>query len=136
MTSLSRGEIYYINFPYTDDMRYPDGKKKFVLILQEGDYFQYYEDVVVLLVTTDKDCGRYPTNVLIPLNSTKLSQVSWIACAQPYPIDKSLFESPDCWCAGKVSPAKMDEVDRALFLGLCMGAQHETEAENSIPIEA
>jgi len=33
---LKRGEIYYIHFPYTFDVNFPKGKKKFVVILQEG----------------------------------------------------------------------------------------------------
>jgi mRNA-degrading endonuclease toxin of MazEF toxin-antitoxin module len=142
MTSLRRGEIYYITFPYTADPRYPDGKSKFVLVLQEGDYFRNYDTTEILLVTKDKegeDCKerrKYPTDIFIPKNTTKLDRNSWITCAQPYPVKKSLFEASGCWCAGKLSASKMDEVDKALFLGLCMGIQRETEIENSIPIEA
>ena len=36
---LQRGEIYFIKFPYTFDPNYPNGKNKFVLVLQEGNYF-------------------------------------------------------------------------------------------------
>lgn len=32
---LKRGEIYYLTFPYTLDPKYPKGKPKFVLVLQE-----------------------------------------------------------------------------------------------------
>lgn len=39
---LHRGEIY------------PDGKPKFVLILQEGDYFAKFRTVEILLITSDK----------------------------------------------------------------------------------
>ena len=33
---FKRGEIYYIHFPYTFDVNYTKGKKKFVVVLQEG----------------------------------------------------------------------------------------------------
>jgi len=38
--NFKRGEIYYINFPYTFDVNFPKGKKKFVVILQEGAIFK------------------------------------------------------------------------------------------------
>ena len=30
---FERGQIYYIHFPYTFDVNFPKGKKKFVVIL-------------------------------------------------------------------------------------------------------
>ena len=41
---LSRGEIYFVTFPYTLDKKYPNGKSKFVLVLQEGDYFSKFDN--------------------------------------------------------------------------------------------
>jgi len=55
VTELLRGEIYFIKFPYTFDRRYPDGKSKFVLVLQEGEYFKDYDTVEVLLITSDAE---------------------------------------------------------------------------------
>jgi len=128
MKNLQRGEIYYITFPYTFDNKYPNGKSKFVLILQEGIYFKKYDTVEILLITSDsqyKPREKYETDVIIEEGTTKLIEKSWIICAQPYPILKSLFESNNVWCAGKLSPEKMDEVDEALYVGLCMGLQNE-----------
>lgn len=45
MITLKRGEIYYINFPYTLDKKYPNGKYKHVLVLQEGKYFDGYDTI-------------------------------------------------------------------------------------------
>lgn len=50
-------------------------------------------------------------------------------CAQPYPIKKDLFDQSGVWCAGQLSPEKMDEVDTALYEGLCMGLQHELNTQ-------
>lgn len=56
MRDLKRGEIYFIKFPYTfDNNIYPDGKPKFVLVLQECDYFKNYDTVEVLLLTSEKE---------------------------------------------------------------------------------
>ncbi|KRT92240.1 MULTISPECIES: type II toxin-antitoxin system PemK/MazF family toxin [Bacillus subtilis group] len=125
MTILQRGEIYYINFPYTFDPNYPNGKPKFVLVLQEGEYFKEYDTVTVLLITSDSSAEYYDTNVTIELGTTQLKEKSYILCSQPYTIRKSLFTAKGVWSAGQLRPEIMDEVDEALYLGLCMGQQHE-----------
>lgn len=122
---LSRGEIYYIVFPYTFDVLYPSGKKKFVLVLQEGAIFKNYDAVTVLLITSDKDSKNYDTNVTIEKGTVKLAEESYIICAQPFTILKSLFKQNGVWCAGKLRPEKMDRVDEALYIGLCMGLQND-----------
>lgn len=126
--NLKRGEIYYITFPYTLDDRYPNGKPKFVLVLQEGDYFKKYNTVEILLITSDKQYkphDHYYTDVEIEVGTTKLKEKSWVLCAQPYPLEKVLFEQEGVWCAGHLSSAKMDEIDMALYLGLCFDLQNE-----------
>jgi len=123
--NFKRGEIYYINFPYTFDVNFPKGKKKFVVILQEGAIFKSYDSVVVLLITSDADSKDYETNVTIDANSTKLTKESYVVCAQPYTILKSVFSDDDGWCAGQLSASKLDEIDECLHIGLCMGIQNE-----------
>lgn len=130
--TFKRGEIYYLTFPYTLDPKYPNGKSKFVLVLQEGEYFSKFDTVEILLITSDKQYKprqQYITDVEIPLGTTKLKQKSWVLCAQPYPILKSLFEASGVWCAGTLSNEKMDEIDEALYIGLCMGLQNELAFE-------
>jgi len=122
---FKRGEVYYVNFPYTFDINFPKGKKKFVVILQEGAIFQQYDAVTVLLVTSDNDCEQYDTNVVIDAGSTKLAQKSYVICAQPYTILKSVFTESGVWCAGQLSAKKLDEIDECLYIGLCMGIQNE-----------
>ena len=122
---FKRGEIYYIHFPYTFDVNYPGGKKKFVLILQEGSIFKAFDSVAVLLITSDEDSRDYETNVTIEAGTTRLSRESYVICAQPYTILKSLFEKDGVWCAGQISTEKLDEVDAKLYIGLCMGLQNE-----------
>ena len=129
---LHRGEIYFVTFPYTLDDRYPNGKPKFVLVLQEGEYFKKFRTVEILLITSDKQYKqheKYATDVEIEKGTTKLKEKSWVLCAQPYPIEKVLFEQDGVWCAGTLSPEKMDEIDEALFIGLCMGLQNDVNNE-------
>jgi len=132
MKNLERGQIYYITFPYTFDEKYPNGKKKFVLILQEGEYFNKYDTVEVLLITSneDKNHDNYVTDVEIPLGTTRLDKQSWICCSQPYSIEKKLFNK--AWQIDKLSNGKMDEVDEALYIGLCLGIQNEEKEEISL----
>ncbi len=132
---LKRGEIYYITFPYTLDEKYPNGKPKFVLVLQEGTYFKNFDTVEILLITSDKQYKphkNYPTDIEIEIGTTKLKEKSWVLCAQPYPVEKVLFEQNGVWCAGRLSPKKMDEIDEALYIGLCMGLQNEI---NELPAD-
>jgi mRNA-degrading endonuclease toxin of MazEF toxin-antitoxin module len=130
--NLKRGEIYYLTFPYTLDPKYPNGKPKFVLVLQEGEYFAKYDTVEIMLITSDKQYKpreKYATDVEIEVGTTKLKEKSWVLCSQPYPIEKKLFEKEGVWCAGMLSPEKMDEIDEATYIGLCMGLQHELALE-------
>lgn len=86
MKELKRGEIYFITFPYTFDKRYPNGKSKFVLVLQEGDYFKKYDTVEILLITSEKQYKpreNYVTDVPIAIGTSKLKEKSWICCSQP-----------------------------------------------------
>lgn len=127
MIEFKRGEIYYINFPYTFDVNYPKGKNKFVVILQEGAIFNAYDAVTVLLITSDEDSKDFETNVTIEAGLTKLNKESYIICAQPYTILKSIFEQKNVWCAGCLPDYKLDEVDECLYIGLCMGLQNENK---------
>lgn len=131
--NLKRGEIYYITFPYTFDPKYPNGKSKFVLVLQEGGYFAKFDTVEILLITSNTECQneKYITNVEIPRGETKLAKRSWVLCSQPYPIKKDLFEQKGVWCAGQLSPEILDEIDTAIYEGLCMGLQHELTHQES-----
>ncbi len=132
--SFTRGEIYYIHFPYTFDVNYPRGKSKFVVVLQEGSIFENYDAVTVLLITSDKESKDFETNVTINVGTTKLKEESYIICAQPYTILKEIFNKEGVWCAGKLAPEVLDEIDERLYIGLCMGIQHET-AENHCDAE-
>ena len=123
MREFKRGEIYYIHFPYTFDVNYQKGKKKFVVILQEGAIFKEYDSVAVLLVTSDEESKDYETNVTIEAGTTRLNKESYVVCAQPYTILKSIFEGESVWCAGQLAKEKLDEIDAKLYIGLCMGLQ-------------
>lgn len=86
----------------------------------------------ILLITSDKQYKsreKYATDVEIPVGMTKLKEKSWVLCAQPYPVEKRLFEGEHVWCAGALPIEKMDEIDEALYIGLCMGLQHDLAIE-------
>lgn len=89
--------------------------------------FAMFDTVEILLITSDTNCQneKYITNVEIPDGETKLSKRSWVLCSQPYPIKKELFHQKGVWCAGQLSPEILDEIDTAIYEGLCMGLQHE-----------
>lgn len=123
--TIKRGEIYYITFPYTFDNRFPNGKKKFVVVLQEGEEFSGRDTVAVLLTTSDETEKDYEMSVTIEKGTTKLDSETYIMCSQPYTIEKKLFKQRGVWCAGALTPSVLDEVDEAMYLGLCMGLQNE-----------
>ncbi len=125
--NFERGQIYYIHFPYTFDVNFPRGKRKFVVVLQEGAIFENYDAVTVLLITSDPESKDFETNVTIELGTTKLEKESYIICAQPYTILKSLFKRQGVWCAGKLSKEVLDDVDTRLYMGLCMGLQDDID---------
>jgi len=79
----------------------------------------------VLLITSATDSKDYDTNVTIDAGTTKLTSESYVLCAQPYTILKSIFDAKEVWCAGQLSPEKLDEIDAKLYIGLCMGLQNE-----------
>ena len=129
---FKRGDIYLIKFRSMLTKKYPNGKPKFVLVLQEGRYFSGYDTVEVLIVTSDKDSDGYKTNVKIEIGETKLPEESWIICAQPMYIPKSWFRSKDVKNVGTLSPEKMLDVDKAIFQGLCMKLDVELEKDDPI----
>lgn len=136
---LRRGEIYYVKFRMFFDKYIPEGKHKFVLILQEGAVFAKHRSVEILLITSEKEYKPredYKTDVEIELGTTRLTQKSWALCAQPYPLAKSVFDEDGVWCAGMLSPEKMDEIDEALYNGLCIGLQNELDKKDSLVEEA
>ena len=125
---FERGQIYYIHFPYTFDVNFPKGKNKFVVVLQEGSIFKNYDAVTVLLITSDPESKDFETNVTIPIGTTELDRESYVVCAQPYTILKSLFHAKGVWCAGKLSREILDDIDARLYIGLCMGLQDELDS--------
>lgn len=125
MIEFERGQIYYIRFPYTFDVNFPRGKNKFVVVLQEGAIFKNYDAVTVLLITSDPESKDFETNVTIEKGTTRLDKESYVICAQPYTILKSLFERQGVWCAGKLNASVLDEIDTKLYIGLCMGLQSD-----------
>lgn len=123
--TIKRGEIYYINFPQTFDPNFRNGKNKFVVVLQEGEEYDNRDTVVVLLTTSESKVKDSDSNVTIETGTTKLDRETYILCSQPYTIEKKHFYKKSAWCAGQLNSAVLDEIDEALYIGLCMGLQNE-----------
>ncbi|MCL2753597.1 MAG: type II toxin-antitoxin system PemK/MazF family toxin [Defluviitaleaceae bacterium] len=119
---FNRGDIYLISFPQTFDPKHLGGKKKYVVVLQEGANYDKYDTIAVLLLTSNPACKNYHTVVTIELGSTKLLKESYIQCSQPYTIKKSWLSGAGHF--GQLSVEKLDEVDEKLYIGLCMGIQN------------
>ncbi|WP_226086125.1 type II toxin-antitoxin system PemK/MazF family toxin [Mesobacillus sp. S13] len=122
---LHRGEIYRIMFPYTFDGRYPNGKLKYVVVLQSGEYFDEYSTTVVLLITSNDEGSELDHVVEIEQGTTDLPETSYIECSQPYTIKKEIFFDSRVKHMGSLSASKMNEIDEAIYLGLCMGQQEQ-----------
>ena len=80
-------------------------------------------------MTSDPESKDFETNVTIEEGTTGLDRESYVICAQPYTILKSLFNQRGVWCAGKLSPKVLDEIDERLYIGLCMGLQDSDNAD-------
>jgi len=133
--TLKRGEIYRILFPYTLDKNYPNGKLKYVLVLQEGKYFKRFNTIEILLITSDKEHISREENVTdieIPRGMTDLELKSWVVCGQQYPVRKTLFEHKKVKFAGVLSSEIMEEIDEALYIALCMKLKQELEKEEPV----
>lgn len=122
---LQRGEIYRVMFPYTFDRRFPNGKLKYVVILQSGEYFSEYSTTVVLLITSNDEGSELDHVVEIEKGSTSLPEISYIECSQPYTIKKEIFYDSRVKYMGCLTSDKLDEIDEATYLGLCMGQQEQ-----------
>ena len=121
LIELKRGEIYQIIFPYTFDKRYPNGKEKFVLILQEGEYFNKFSTVTILLLSTNGEAESLDYVVTVEKGTTDLWKKSYVDCSQPYTILKELFVESKIKSFGRLTEEKMNEIDSALYIGLSMG---------------
>lgn len=126
---VKRGEIYKIKFPYTFDKKYPNGKLKYVLVIQSGEYFKNYSTTVVLVITSNDEAKGLSHVVEIEKGTTDLPETSYIDCSQPFTVAKKLFYHPKVKFMGNLSPEKMTEVDEALYLSLCIGQNKISEDE-------
>jgi mRNA-degrading endonuclease toxin of MazEF toxin-antitoxin module len=132
---LHRGDIYRVKIKMFFDKYISKGKYKYVLVLQEGEYFSSFPSVQVLLITSDKgdkSHDEYNTDVEIEIGSTNLPLKSWALCAQLYPLKKSIFEEDDVIYAGQLSPEKMIEIDEAIYDGICMNLENELEKKDPL----
>lgn len=131
MTVVNRGEIYKILFPYTFDPRYPQGKQKYAVILQGGSLFERHNTVVILLTTTNSEAAHLDYVVEIEKGTTRLPQTSYVDCSQLYTVQKKLFNNNGSRFMGVLSDSKLEEIDEAMYLGLCMGEPSNNPAPHS-----
>ena len=109
---LVRGHVWRIQYqPWNDPHT---TITKFALILQEGRYFQNYESVCVVLLTTVAPRRQYRTDVAIPRQDHGQSKDVWAICGQVHtlPVDTLLDY------AYQLSEQTMERIDEALMYGL------------------
>jgi mRNA-degrading endonuclease toxin of MazEF toxin-antitoxin module len=114
---LRRGDVYRIRFTQTSDPKQPHGKDKYVLVLQGGPYFEHYQTVSILLLTSEVPSRSYPTDVLIPAGTIPgLAMDSVVTCGQVFTVPKSDLEHQPF--IGRVPENYIEQVDEALIVGL------------------
>ena len=124
MIRLDRGSIHRIFIEAI-------GKNKYVLVLQGSRRFAKHRYVEVLLITSDKGDGKhekYDTDIELTKGMAGLPQRSWVLCDQQWPIERSLFEDEGVLHLGRVSNAKMEEIETALFKSLEIGFRHKVQS--------
>lgn len=114
---LRRGDIYKIRFRQTGDPQHPQGKDKYALVLQGGPYFEHYQTVSIVLLTSDVPPRSYPTDVLIPAGTIPdLPMDSVVTCGQVFTLPKKDFEHQPF--IGRLPEQYMKQLDDALIVGL------------------
>lgn len=116
-SALTRGDVYWVSFPYVFDGSRKGPINKLALILQHGPLFEERSHTVVVLLTSKKPKRDYPHVVYVPARITGMMD-SWIDCGSIYTIERSIINNGSY--AFTLPPEIMEEVDDALMVGLCM----------------
>lgn len=89
--------------------------------MQEGEYFNKFSTVTILLLSTNGEAESLDYVVTVEKGTTDLWKKSYVDCSQPYTILKELFVESKIKSFGRLTEEKMNEIDSALYIGLSMG---------------
>jgi len=109
---LLRGHVWRIQFQSWERPRRTI--TKYAVILQEGTYFQNYESVCVVLLSTTPPKRKYKTSVLIPKQEHGAHDDVWAECGQVYTVPVTDLKDYQY----QLSRQTMDQIDEALMWGL------------------
>jgi mRNA interferase MazF len=106
----NRGEIYLVSFDPTIGAEIQ--KTRPALIIQNDVSNQYSPITIVAAITSQIDEKLYPTEVLLQTNEGGLKVPSVVLLNQVRSIDRQRLIKR----LGKLTPSKMEQVDRAIHI--------------------
>jgi mRNA interferase MazF len=110
---ISRGQIYFANLSPTQG-REQAGRRPVLVVSSDAINRQPLVVTVVVGSSAENIVRDYPTNVRVPAAESGLPKDTVFLCFQIRSLDPARFQQP----TGRLPPARMDEVDRALRLSL------------------
>ena len=114
MKNIKRGEIYFAKL----DGNGSEQKGFRPVLVVQNDVGNQYSPTVIVAALTSKSKKKLPTHISIPCENTQLELDSVVLLEQLRTIDKSRLQ----WCAGSVSPEKMQEINQAIVISLGLSA--------------
>jgi mRNA interferase MazF len=110
---ISRGQVYFVDLTPTRG-REQAGRRPALVVSSDAINRQPLVVTVVVGTNADNISRDYPTNVRVPASESGLPKDTVFLCFQIRSLDPARFHQP----AGRLPPARMHEVDRALRLSL------------------
>src|SRR5204863_439748 len=110
---ISRGQIYFVDLNPTQG-REQSGRRPVLVVSSDAINRQPLVITVVVGTSAENSTRDYPTNVRVPAGESGLPKDTVFVCFQVRSLDPSRFRQ----LAGRLPPARMEEVDRALRLSL------------------
>ena len=111
---IGRGQIYFVDLSSTQG-REQSGRRPVLVVSSDAINRQPPGHYRVVVGSSVENISRdYPTNVRVPAAESGLPKDTVFLCFQIRSLDPARFQQP----AGRLLPARIDEVDRALRLSL------------------
>jgi mRNA interferase MazF len=111
---ISRGQVYFVDLGPAQG-REQSGRRPVLVVSSDAINSQPLVVAVVVGTGAANIPRDYPTNVRVPAVESGLPKDTVFLCFQIHSLDPARFEQP---AAGRLPPARMDEVGRALRLSL------------------
>lgn len=109
-----RGEIYFLGFKGTRGRAMRDRHP--ALVVQNNTANRYSGVILVVPLTTNLKVAQLPVGVAIDPPDGGLKRKSAVHCGQVHTVDREEFAHENL--LGQLSPATMQEIDKALRISL------------------